>query len=137
LEDLQMTEPISPISSSLPVLFHARAAETAQHAQAPTATKAAAPPSAELAGDLRKITTSMGEFSARIFGPEAGGPAAMFAAVERATLNSITPHDFVAMSLRFADMNTQLSMTMMKFHASSSLGSAATGLFNTLLKNRE
>lgn len=86
---------------------------------------------------LRDTTATLGEFSTRVFGRDGGGPAEMLARLEQAALNSISPRDYVRSMLVATDLSMQVSASMMKFHVSSSLGSAATGLFNTLLRNRE
>ena len=86
--------------------------------------------------DMRGTVASLGEFTDRIFGQSTDGPAAMLARVERAALDSITPQDFLRATIVATDLSMYVSMSMLKFNVSSSLGSAATGLFNTLLKNR-
>jgi hypothetical protein len=87
---------------------------------------------------LQDVAKSLGDFSNRMFAPDdSSGPGAMLASVERAALSSFKRDDYLKTVLVATDLSVHVSMSMMKFHLSTSLGSAATGLFNTLLKNRE
>ena len=87
---------------------------------------------------LQDVAKTLGDISNRMFAPDnTSGPSAMLAGVERAALSSFKSDDYVKTMLVATDLSMHVSMSMMKFHLSTSLGSAATGLFNTLLKNRE
>jgi len=83
------------------------------------------------------MSSTLGRVSDRLFNVSSGGPAAMLAQVDRAAMQSFSGNDLLRSSLVATDLSIHVSMAMLKFNLSSSLGSAATGLFNTLLKNRE
>lgn len=111
-----MTDAILPISGAVPSA--ARAAPAA-------------------GGSVQDLARTLDRFGSRMFAPEANGPAAMLSGVEQSMLTSMKPADYVRATLVATDVSMHVSMSMMKFHVSASLGNAATGLFNTLLKNRE
>ena len=130
-----MSDPVDAIAAVS--LVQAATASSPAHSlqQAPQLSEVSIPEFGN--GDLRGTVASLGKFTDRIFGQSTDGPAAMLARVERAALESITPQDYLRATIVATDLSMYVSVSMLKFHVSSSLGSAATGLFNTLLKNRE
>lgn len=114
-----MTDPIAAVGAGLPP-----ASTTATAAAAPT-------------NGLRAAAAALGDLGGRVLDPAAANPASMLAQVEHAALNALHPRDYLRATLVATDLSIHVSTSMMKFHLSSSLGNAATGLFNTLLKNRE
>lgn len=88
-------------------------------------------------GGIREAVNALQDVGSRLFAGNTEGPSAMLAGVEKAALSAITPQDFMRTSMAATDLSMHVSMSMMKFHLSTSLGSAVTGLFNTLLKNRD
>lgn len=129
-----MTDPISAVGAGLPASNASHAAHAAHAAHAtPAAHSAAVAPG----GGLRAVAATLGDLGGRLLDPTAANPASMLARAEHAALSSLHPQDYLRATLVATDVSVHVSTSLMKFHLSSSLANAATGLFNTLLKNRE
>lgn len=109
-----MTDPISGIT---PVVPHAMPRIT---------------PGAE----LRQVLGNFNEFSSRLFGAQAGSPEPN-KSLEKTLMNASSPNDVVGSLFVMSDMSAQVTKSVVRLTTSMAMGGAVTGLFSSLLKNRE
>lgn len=94
-------------------------------------------PAASASADTGQAVAAVEDMAARLFQTSGENHAGLLNGLERSVLTTATPGDFLRATLAASDVTMHVSMSLMKIHLSTSLGSAATSLFGTLLRNRE
>ena len=129
-----MADPVSATAAgaALPPLPHMPAAQDPQRAA-----QFAQHMSGDAAGGTRQSLAALEQATTKLFSPAEHGTSGLLAGLENSLLTTVTPQDFLRATIAASNVSIHVSMSMMKFHLSSSLGSAVTSLFGTLLKNRD